>query len=127
MRIRLAVLLITLTVVRTAVSSDMADHVTPEFISDLRQFLASLRSAVHTLAAYGAPANGNTLLNYCGLDAALLSFTVDQNPLKVGLYTPGTRIPVRPVSALLDEQPSHNLYRLSCSIQFSSPRSEFFV
>jgi len=54
------------------------------------------------LAGYGAPAKGNTLLNYCGIDTRLLPFTVDKNPLKVGLFTPGTHIPVRPVSALTD-------------------------
>jgi len=54
------------------------------------------------VAGYGAPAKGNTLLNYCGIDTRLLPYTVDKNALKVGLYTPGTHIPVRPVAALTE-------------------------
>jgi hypothetical protein len=71
----------------------------------LRNLLCHLRSEGRSLAAYGAPAKGNTLLNYCGIDTSLLPFTVDKNERKVGLYTPGMHIPVRPVSALLEEQP----------------------
>ncbi len=55
-----------------------------------------------TVVGYGAPAKGNTLLNYCGIDTRLLPYTVDKNPLKVGLYTPGTHIPVKDVSMLSD-------------------------
>jgi hypothetical protein len=81
-----------------------------------RQFAASVRTNRTTLidllerlaaegkrvAGYGAPAKGNTLLNYCGIDTRLVPYTVDKNALKVGLYTPGTHIPVRPVSALTE-------------------------
>ncbi len=42
-------------------------------------------------------------MNYCGIDSTLLPYTVDKNPLKVGLFTPGTHIPVRDVSALSDQ------------------------
>ncbi len=75
----------------------------------VRGFLESLRSAGHTLGGYGAPAKGNTLLNYCGLDVRLLPFTVDRNPWKVGRYTPGMHIPVLPVSALLERRPDYVL------------------
>ncbi|MBV8843434.1 MAG: class I SAM-dependent methyltransferase [Bryobacterales bacterium] len=75
----------------------------------LRTFLCDRRSAGRTLAAYGAPAKGNTLLNYCGIDASIVPFTVDRNPLKVGLFTPGMHLPVRPVSALLEDQPDEVL------------------
>jgi C-methyltransferase C-terminal domain/Putative zinc binding domain/Methyltransferase domain len=71
----------------------------------LLALLRSLRSEGKTIAAYGAPAKGNTLLNYCGIDARLVSYTVDQNPLKVGQYTPGMHIPVLPVATLLEHQP----------------------
>jgi len=67
--------------------------------------LESLRSEGKMVAAYGAPAKGNTLLNYCGIDTRLLSYTVDKNPLKVGQYTPGMHIPVLPVSTLIERQP----------------------
>ncbi len=71
----------------------------------LRDLLADLTSAGHTLAGYGAPAKGNTLLNYCAIGPDLLPYTVDKNPLKVGLFTPGTHIPVLPVAALDERQP----------------------
>jgi hypothetical protein len=67
--------------------------------------LEDLAARERTVAGYGAPAKGNTLLNYCGVNRRLLSFTVDKNPLKVGLFTPGTHVPVLPVTALLDCQP----------------------
>lgn len=54
------------------------------------------------VAAYGAPAKGNTLLNFCRIDTRLLQYAVDKNPRKVGLYTPGAHIPVRDVAALSD-------------------------
>jgi SAM-dependent methyltransferase len=71
----------------------------------LRQLVAAGRS----VAGYGAPAKGNTLLNYCGIDGRLLPYTVDKSPLKVGMYTPGTHIPVLPVSTLLERQPDYVL------------------
>jgi len=66
----------------------------------LRTLLQDLASGGSTLAAYGAPAKGNTLLNYCQLDAQLLPFTVDRSPLKVGTWTPGMHLPVRAVADL---------------------------
>jgi len=71
----------------------------------LRNLLCRRRSEGRSIAGYGAPAKGNTLLNYCAIDTSFLPFTVDKNERKVGLYTPGMHIPVRPVSALLEEQP----------------------
>lgn len=75
----------------------------------LSGLLGRLRAQGRTLAAYGAPAKGNTLLNYCGIGPDIIPFTVDKNPLKVGLYTPGTHIPVLEVSALLEQQPDYVL------------------
>jgi hypothetical protein len=75
----------------------------------LRELLELLSQAGKKVAAYGAPAKGNTLLNYCGIDTNLVSFTVDKNPLKVGLYTPGMHLPVLPVAALLERQPDYVL------------------
>lgn len=57
------------------------------------------------IAAYGAPAKGNTLLNFCGIGNDAISYVVEDNPLKVGLYTPGTRIPVVSSEALDKEKP----------------------
>jgi hypothetical protein len=69
--------------------------------------LEDLARQGRTVAAYGAPAKGNTLLNYCHIDTRLISFTVDRNPWKVGRFTPGTHIPVLPVSALLERRPDY--------------------
>jgi hypothetical protein len=67
--------------------------------------LSRLKAEGCSIAAYGAPAKGNTLLNYCGIDTRLLDFAVDKNPLKVGMFTPGAHLPVLPVSALLERKP----------------------
>ena len=75
----------------------------------IRGLLKSIRERGATIAAYGAPAKGNTLLNYCGLTADDLPWTVDRNPLKVGRYTPGSHIPVLPVEALVERQPDYAL------------------
>ena len=56
--------------------------------------LCDLKRDGHTIAGYGAPGKGNTLLNYCGIRSDFLDFTVDRNPYKQGLYLPGTHIPI---------------------------------
>lgn len=75
----------------------------------LRGLLESLRASGRRLAAYGAPAKGNTLLNYCGIGTDVLEFTVDRNPLKVGRFTPGMHLPVRPVGELEARRPDFAL------------------
>jgi hypothetical protein len=77
--------------------------------TELLALLRRLRSEGRTVAAYGAPAKGNTLLNYCGIDDELVAFTVDRNPLKVGRYTPGMHLPVLPVDALVERRPDYVL------------------
>lgn len=54
----------------------------------------SLKEQGNTIVGYGAPAKGNTLLNYCGLGTEVIDYTVDASPLKQGRYLPGSRIPV---------------------------------
>jgi hypothetical protein len=68
-------------------------------------FLANLKDAGHALAGYGAPAKGNTLLNFCGIGSDFLDYTVDLNPHKQGHVLPGTHVPVRPVEALRETRP----------------------
>jgi hypothetical protein len=75
----------------------------------LRALLTRLAGEGRTMAAYGAPAKGNTLLNYCNIGVDLVPYTVDRNPLKVGTFTPGMHLPVRPVATLLEERPDHVL------------------
>lgn len=75
----------------------------------LRALLTTLRDQGASVAGYGAPAKGNTLLNYCAIDTVLLPYTVDRNPMKVGMYTPGMHIPVLPVETILARQPDYLL------------------
>jgi hypothetical protein len=75
----------------------------------LLKLLTNLKNEGNLIAAYGASAKGNTLLNYCGINTKHIDYIVDQNPLKVGLYTPGTHIPVMPVSTLESERPNYIL------------------
>lgn len=75
----------------------------------LCELLEKLSRDGKSVAGYGAPAKGNTLLNYCGIDSRLVSYTVDKNPMKVGLYTPGMHLPVLPVATLLERQPDYVL------------------
>ena len=69
------------------------------------RFLFDLHDRALTVAGYGAPAKGNTLLNYCGIRTDLVSFTVDANPAKQGTLLPGSHIPVLPPDALRERRP----------------------
>jgi hypothetical protein len=71
----------------------------------LLEYLIQAKDAGKTVAGYGAPGKGNTLLNYCGIGPDLLDFTVDRNPYKHGKFTPGTRIPIHPVEKLKEAKP----------------------
>ena len=75
----------------------------------LLRFLLDARDAGKSVAAYGAPAKGNTLLNYCGVGPDLVAFTVDRSPHKQGTLLPGTRIPVRAPEAILEAKPDYVL------------------
>ena len=61
------------------------------------------------MAGYGAPAKGNTLLNYCGIGTDLVEYTVDKSPHKQGLYTPGMHLRVYPPEKLLADMPDYVL------------------
>ena len=74
---------------------------------EVLELLASLASSGYKLAGYGAPAKGNTLLNYCGVGTGTLPYTVDKSSLKIGKYTPGMHLPVRPTLTLLEDQPDY--------------------
>jgi hypothetical protein len=74
---------------------------------ELRALLTRLKKDGKSVAGYGAPAKGNTLLCYCGIGTDLIPYTVDMSPLKVGLLTPGSHIPVAPVQRIFDERPEY--------------------
>jgi len=71
----------------------------------LRAEIDRLHAAGKTLAGYGAPAKGMTLLAYCGIGPERLPFVVDRSPYKQGLLTPGHHIPVDEPGRLLRERP----------------------
>lgn len=60
----------------------------------LLELLINLKRHGKTIVGYGAPAKGNTLLNYCGIGSDFLEFTVDRSPQKQGMFLPGTRLPI---------------------------------
>ena len=64
------------------------------FKSELLEKIASIKDKGGVIAGIGAPAKGNTLLNYCGIDRSSLSFIAETSVLKIGKLTPGTHIPI---------------------------------
>ena len=68
-------------------------------------FLIEARRAGRRICGYGAPAKGNTLLNYCGVGTDFIEFTVDRNPMKQHTLLPGSRIPVLAPEALIEARP----------------------
>ena len=73
--------------------------------NDFTAFLIDCQRQGLKVAAYGAAAKGNTLLNYAGIKPDLLSFVVDKNPAKQGRFLPGSRIPVVCEDVLKREKP----------------------
>lgn len=71
----------------------------------LLEYLIAARRGGLRVAAYGAAAKGNTLLNYCGVRTDLIEYVVDRNPHKVGTYAPGTHLPVRAVDSIDADKP----------------------
>jgi SAM-dependent methyltransferase len=69
------------------------------------RFLLDQKASRNTVAAYGAAAKGNTLLNYAGLRADLLTYVADRNPAKQGKFLPGSRIPIVDEGYLSDHRP----------------------
>jgi ABC-type hemin transport system substrate-binding protein len=76
---------------------------------DLLQFLLKAQAEGKTVAAYGAAAKGNTLLNYAGVRDDLIKFVIDLNPAKQNKFMPGSRIPMVGADALLTNQPDYIL------------------
>jgi SAM-dependent methyltransferase len=75
----------------------------------LLRFLLDAARDGKTVVGYGAPAKGNTLLNYCGVKADLLAYTVDLSPHKQGQYLPGTRIPIHAPERIFETRPDYVL------------------
>lgn len=73
----------------------------------LLDFLVSAKRLGKSIAGYGAPGKGNTLLNYCGIRTDFLDYTVDRNPYKHGRFTPGTHIPIFDPSKIRETRPDY--------------------
>ena len=77
--------------------------------SDLLGFLLGAAGEGRSVAGYGAPGKGNTLLNHCGIRSDLLQYTVDRSPVKQGKFLPGTHIPVYAPDRLTETRPDYVL------------------
>ena len=77
--------------------------------TDLLGFLLTAASEGRSVAGYGAPGKGNTLLNHCGIRSDLLSYTVDRSPVKQGKFLPGTHIPIYAPERLAETKPDYIL------------------
>ncbi len=75
----------------------------------LLRFLVGAKEEGKRVTGYGAPAKGNTLLNYCGVRTDLLDYTVDLNPHKQGMFLPGTHIPVFHPDRIAETRPDYVL------------------
>ena len=75
----------------------------------LLDFLIQAKRDGKSVAGYGAPGKGNTLLNYCGIRTDFLDYTVDRNPYKQGMYLPGTRIPIYAPDKIRETRPDYVL------------------
>ncbi len=75
----------------------------------LRELLTGIKARGKKIAGYGAPAKGNTLLNFMQIGPDVLDYIVDDNPLKQGLYTPGMHIPVVSGTKLTESPPDYLL------------------
>jgi SAM-dependent methyltransferase len=72
-------------------------------------FLIRERQEGRTFVGYGAPAKGNTLLNYCGIRTDFIEYTVDRSPYKQGRYLPGSRIPIHRPERIRETRPDYVL------------------
>lgn len=75
----------------------------------LLEFLIEAKRKGKTVAAYGAPGKGNTLLNYCGVRGDFIDYTVDRNTYKQGKFLPGTHIPIFPPERIRETKPDYVL------------------
>ena len=72
-------------------------------------FLIKAKRERNSIVAYGAPAKGNTLLNYCGIRSDFIDYTVDASPHKQGQFLPGTRIPIYHPGKIKETKPDYVL------------------
>lgn len=76
---------------------------------DLLRLLINAKDQGKTVVGYGAPAKGNTMLNYCGVRTDLLDYTVDLSPHKQGMFLPGVHIPIFHPDKIAETRPDYLL------------------
>lgn len=76
---------------------------------NILKFFIEAKALSKQIIGYGAPAKGNTLLNYCGIGKEFLAYTVDKNPHKQNLLLPGTRIPIKSPEEIKRTKPDYIL------------------
>ena len=74
---------------------------------EVLRFFVDAKEAGASIAGYGAPAKGNTLLNFCGIGRDMLDYTVDLSPHKQGKFLPGTHIPIFAPAELARTRPDY--------------------
>jgi SAM-dependent methyltransferase len=72
---------------------------------NLQKLLSKLKDEGKTIAGFGAPTKATTLMNHFGINESILDYIVDENPLKQGLYTPISHIPIFPSSQIYEKKP----------------------
>ena len=77
--------------------------------AELRNLISELKKDGKTIAGFGAPTKATTLMNHFELDESVLDFIVDDNPLKQGLYSPVSHIPILPSKSLYELKPDYVL------------------
>jgi 2-polyprenyl-3-methyl-5-hydroxy-6-metoxy-1,4-benzoquinol methylase len=92
----------------------------------LLEFLIARKREGKHIIAYGAPAKGNTLLNYCGVRTDFIDYAADRSPLKQGKLLPGTRIPIEPPERIKETRPDYVLV-LPWNIQDEIARQLSFI
>jgi SAM-dependent methyltransferase len=75
----------------------------------LLEFLIKAKDEGKVVVGYGAPAKGNTLLNYCGIRTDFIPYTVDRSPHKQGRFLPGSQIPIRSPERIVEDRPDYIL------------------
>ncbi len=76
---------------------------------NLLEFVIKAKREGKSIAGYGAPAKGNTLLNYCGIRTDFIDYTVDKSPYKQGRFLPGTHIPIYHPDKIKETRPDYLL------------------
>lgn len=77
--------------------------------AELILMLSNIKKQGRSIAGVGAPAKGNTLLNYCKIDKDIIDYITERAETKIGLYTPGTHIPIYSDDKLIEDKPDYAL------------------